>query len=332
MGKITYCVIGSGWRAEFYLRIAALMPDRFSVACVCARNRERAEEISEKYNVNTVGTVGKLKKIPCDFIVNCINKNDISELSLSLASEGFSVLSETPACIDAEHAQKLTKALRPEYKIQVSEQFHLRPMCQAVKKIIKSGVIGNVNYINISIAHEYHAMSLMRFFLDSDAAEPISQAEFSSPILHTNFRNGEVENKTYQSSKHVIKIFDFGGKNAVYDFDREQYFSPIRTDRLLIRGDRGEIENDAVRYFNRDNTFIESKIVRQKSGKLDGLCSGNITFGDMVLYTPLFGNARLTDEEAAIATVLVKMYTYSKTGKEFYSFENALKDVILFNQ
>ena len=203
-------------------------------------------------------------------------------------------------------------------------------MYQAIKQIIENGVIGNVNYINVSAAHEYHAMSLIRFFLNSDNAKLINQSEFFSPILHTNFRNGELEDKIYHNSYHSVKIFDFDGKIAVYDFDSEQYFSPIRTDHLLIRGDRGEIENDTVRYFNRDNLFSKSKIVQHKSGNLDGLYNGSITFEDKVLYTSPFGTARLTDEETAIATALVNMDTYLKTGKEFYSFKNAIKDVILF--
>lgn len=328
MNKITYSIIGGGWRAEFYLRIAALVPEYFSVSCICIRNKERAKEISKKFNVTVVDTIDELKKIPCDFIVNCINKNDISKLSLSLAAEGYAVLSETPACTSAEQAENLIRDFNPEYKIQIAEQFHLKPMYRAIKRIIENGVIGNVNYINISVAHEYHAISLIRFFLNSDDGKLISQTEFNSPILHTNFRNGEVDNKTYQNSRHIIKIFDFEGKTAVYDFDAEQYFSPIRTDRLLIRGDRGEIENDTVRCFNRDNRFVEGKIVQHKSGNLDGLYNGNITFENQVLYTSPFGTARLTDEETAIATVLVKMNEYLKTGREFYGFENAVNDCL----
>lgn len=330
MNKITYSIIGGGWRAEFYLRIAALVPEYFSVSCICVRNKERAKEISKKFNVTVVDTIDKLKEIPCDLIVNCINKDDIPKLSLSLAAEGYAVLAETPACTSSEQAKGLLKDFNPKYKIQIAEQFHLKPMYQAIKRIIENGIIGNVNYINISVAHEYHAISLIRFFLNSDNGKLISQAEFNSPILHTNFRNGEVDNKTYRDSRHTIKIFDFEGKTAVYDFDAEQYFSPIRTDRLLIRGDRGEIENDTVRCFNRDNRFVESKIIQHNSGNLDGLYNGNITFENKVLYTSPFGTARLTDEETAIATILVKMDEYLKTGKEFYGFKKALRDVFLY--
>lgn len=330
MNKITYSIIGGGWRAEFYLRIATFVPEYFSVSCICIRNKERAKEISKKFNVTVVNSIDEFKEIPADFIVNCINKDDISELTLSLAAEGYAVLSETPACTSSEQAKGLLKAFNPKYKIQIAEQFHLKPIHQAIKRIIENGIIGNTNYINISVAHEYHAMSLIQFFLNSDKGKLICQTEFNSPILHTNFRYGEIDNKTYRDSRHTVKIFNFEGKTAVYDFDAEQYFSPIRTDHLLIRGDRGEIENDTVRYFNHDNRFVESRIVQHKSGNLDGLYNGNITFENQVLYTSPFSVARFTDEETAIADVLIKMDEYLKTGKEFYGFKKALRDVFLY--
>ncbi len=331
MKKIVYSIIGGGWRSEFYLRIAVLIPEKFSVACICIRNKERAKEIAKKFDVKIVETIDELKSIPCDFIVNCINKSDISDLSFELAKEGYAVLAETPACVDKEHADSLLKSYNEKYKIQVAEQLHLKPMYQAIKRIIDKGIIGEPRYINISVAHEYHAMSLIRFFLSAtDEAVKISDTSFVLPILHTNFRNGEVENKETENSVHTLKVFAFNSKTAIYDYEIEQYFSPIRTDRLLIRGDRGEIENDTVRYFNTNNEFIESKIAQHKSGNLDGLFNGNITFENEVVYKSLFFDARITDEETAIADVLVKMKGYVETGKEFYSFKRAIEDVVYF--
>ena len=69
-------------------------------------------------------------------------------------------------------------------------------------------------------------------------------------------------------------------------------------------------------------------IVQHKSGNLDGYFNGAITFCNKVYYISPFAKARLSDEETAIATVLLKMSDYIKTGEEFYSFESAIKDVI----
>lgn len=317
---INYCIIGGGWRAEFYIRIAKILPKTFCVKAVCIRNPQTAERIRNQYGVNVVGSIDEVLKYDCDFFVNCINKEDISNLSFELCKSGYAVLQETPAYPVSEDIS--------DYKLQIAEQFHLKPMYQAIKSILNDRIIGEVNHIEISVAHEYHAMSLIRFFMDTDMPKCIYSKGFTNSVLHTHFRQGELEDKEITESKHQIAIFDCDGKSAVYNFDYEQYFSPIRADRLLIRGTRGEIENNIVRYFNDKNQYCVNSIVQHKSGNLDGYFNGAITFCNKVYYKSPFSDARLSDEETAIATVLLKMDKYLKTGEEFYSFESAVKDVI----
>ena len=43
-GPARFGIVGSGWRTQFYLRMAALMPDRFAVAGVVTRSAERGAE------------------------------------------------------------------------------------------------------------------------------------------------------------------------------------------------------------------------------------------------------------------------------------------------
>lgn len=47
MGKIRYGVIGSGWRAEFYIRIAKAVPDKFEFTAVLIRDKEKAEHLAK---------------------------------------------------------------------------------------------------------------------------------------------------------------------------------------------------------------------------------------------------------------------------------------------
>ena len=328
---INYSIIGAGWRAEFYIRLAKICPDTFHLCGICIRNEEKAKELQNKYGINSVRTLEELKKIPCDFFVNCINKADISDLSLSLAEEGFAVLMETPACVNSKQAKEYAQRLRTHHRISVAEQFHLKPMYQTVKAIIDEGIIGNVCDMEISLCHEYHAMSLIRKFLDVDSIPKVTSTKISSPLLVTNGRGGELENKQVKTSERFVKIFDFGEKSALYHFDRSQYFSPIRTDSYVIHGTRGEIRDGVVRYFNQNNRFIQSNIIHNTSGNLDGFFNGTVTFENKVYYKSPFGDARLSDEETAIGEVLLRMDSFIKTGKQFYSFDEALKDVIFWN-
>ena len=111
----------------------------------------------------------------------------------------------------------------------------------------------------------------------------------------------------------------------MYDFSFEQYCSDIRSSQINIRGTNGEIVNNTCSYL-KDGVPQRFEIYRNTYGveeSLDGMCLFNITGGGEVLYTNPFPRARLSDEEIAIATCLVKMKAYIKTGEAFYSLKDA---------
>lgn len=41
MKKIRFGLIGSGWRAEFYIRIAKMLPEQFELTGVLIRDKEK---------------------------------------------------------------------------------------------------------------------------------------------------------------------------------------------------------------------------------------------------------------------------------------------------
>ncbi|MBQ9355083.1 MAG: Gfo/Idh/MocA family oxidoreductase [Clostridia bacterium] len=314
---IKYGIIGAGWRSEFYIRIAKLMPETFSVSGIYIRSPKNHEEFSKKYNVSVFENLDDLLKTDFDFIVSCVSKDNIVSTAQSLSKKGIPVLTETPVTTD-----KLSG------KIQVAEQFHFMPRNQAYKKIIESGILGEVHQVQLSCCHDYHAASLIRFFLNiKDEIPQKTTIKLPDRVARYNSRSGfftplEVD------SEQVITILDFRGKTAVYDFNYEQYFSDIRASRIVIRGTNGEIVDNTVTYL-KDGLPHSFGIKRNCFGSeenLDGFSLLNITGNGKVLYTNPFKNARLSDEEIAIATCLERMKEYCINDTDFYNPTEAFYD------
>lgn len=318
---IKYGIIGAGWRAEFYLRIAALVPEKFSVSGIYIRNEGKRQEFAKKYNVPIFDNLEDLLNTDFDFIVSCVNKDSINETAQMLADKGIAVLTETPIS---------TKNLKG--KIQVAEQFHFMPRNQAYKKIIDSGILGEVHQVQLSCCHDYHAASLIRFFLDIKAETPTKTTiTLPDKVTRYNSRNGHIEPSVVNSEQKIV-ILNFGNKTAIYDFNFEQYFSDIRASKIVIRGTKGEIINNTCTYL-KDGIPHSFEIKRNSFGaeeNLDGFSLLNITGNGEVLYTNPFKNARLSDEDIAIATCLLKMKDYVQNNEVFYSTQNAYEDYNLF--
>ncbi|MBO4432497.1 MAG: Gfo/Idh/MocA family oxidoreductase, partial [Clostridia bacterium] len=256
---INYGIIGAGWRAEFYIRIAALCPERFKVSGVFIRNPQKREEFSKKYNIPIFDTLDGLLKTDFDFIVSCVSKASINETAQMLADSGIPVLTETPVT---------DKNLRG--KIQVAEQFHFMPRNQAYKKIIESGILGNIRQVQLSCCHDYHAASLTRFFLGINDEKPQkAEIKLTDKVNRYNSRAGFTE-PTEVDAEQKIVVFDFGEKTAVYDFNYEQYFSDIRGMRTVIRGTNGEIINNTVTYL-KDGLPRSFDLERNNSGAEENL-------------------------------------------------------------
>lgn len=320
---IKYGIIGAGWRSEFYLRIASLLPSEFLCCGVYIRNTEKQKEFNDKYNVKICRSLEELLKTDFDFIVSCVNKDNISETIKTLAAKNIPVLSETPVTDSTLSG-----------RIQVAEQFHFMPRNQAYKKIIKSEILGEVHQVQLSCCHDYHAASLIRIFLETGFEKPeITSISLSDPVTRYNSRTGYLKFPEIIQAEEKIKVFKFKNKTAVYDFSFEQYFSDIRPSKISIKGTNGEIVNNTCTYL-KDGVPQRFEICRNAYGSeesLDGMCLFNITGNGEVLYTNPFPYSRLSDEEIAIATCLLKMKEYLNGGKEFYSVSQAAFDFNLFN-
>lgn len=130
-------------------------------------------------------------------------------------------------------------------------------------------------------------------------------------------------------SEQTIAELDWDGKLGLYDFTSDQYFSWIRSLRMLVRGERGEITDTSVRYLEDYRTPCEYELLRHNAGEngnLEGYYLKGITAGGAWVYRNPFAPGRISDDEIAIAVCLEKMHAYARGGPSFYSLAEASQD------
>lgn len=330
-GKIVFGIVGGGWRSEFFLRIAKELPQRFEVCGVVTRSESKGLEIENRWKVKTCRTVDELlRHTSPSFVVVSVLRDAAPGFIKELSSKGVPVLAETPPAPDLEGLLELNKLTRPGARIQVAEQYHLQPMNAACIAIANSGKLGEINQVQLSLCHGYHAVSMFRKLLGIKFENAvISASTYTMPIVAGPTRFGLPEKETVKESSQTIAFFRFGDKLAVYDFSSDQYFSWIRSKRLLVLGERGEIYDSGVKYLKDFLTPVEYELKRMDAGEYgnhEGYYLKGLLGGEEWLYKNPYIPGKLSDDEIAVAACIEKMALYVKGGPEFYSLAEASQD------
>ena len=271
-----------------------------------------------------------LKETSPQFVVTCVSWEANPPLIRELAARGVAVLSETPPAPDVERMGQFWALVKGGARIQVAEQYIYQPHHAARLALVASGVLGEISQAQVSAAHGYHGVSLIRHFLGVGYGNArITARRFTSPLIAGPDRSGPPREERLVQSSQTIAWLDFGDRLGVYDFTGDQYFSWVRGQRLLVRGERGEIINDRASYLRDYLQPIEitfRRAVAGANGNLEGFYLKGILAGDDWLYCNPFAPGRLTDDEIAIATSLAKMAEYVEGGSEVYPLAEACQD------
>jgi hypothetical protein len=190
--------------------------------------------------------------------------------------------------------------------------------------------LGEISQVQVSVAHGYHGISLIRKFLGISYENVAVRAfEFGTPLIAGPDRSGPPSEEKRKESLQKIAYLQFGQKHAVFDFAPDQYFSWIRSQRLLVRGERGEINNLDSCYLDDFRTPVRVRFERNdagQAGNLEGYYHKGYSAGGQDWYQNLFAHGRLSDDEIAVATCLGSMRHYLETGESFYSLAEASQD------
>jgi predicted dehydrogenase len=332
---IRYGVIGSGWRARFYLRLARQLPGRFQCVGAVTRSAEHGGRLEQEWGIPAYRSARDLAEGEApDLVVTSVTKAANPEVIESLVGLGIPVLSETPPAPDLDGLRKLWASVGPSGLVHVAEQHPYLPVFVALNALLQRGVLGHVTSAHISWTHDYHAMALLRFLLGA-AYEParVVALESPGPLIEGPGRQGWAADPQARPAVHTVGLIGLAGRTGIYDFTDGQWFHPLRRRHLIVRGSHGEVVGRDVTWIPDDGRPVSAPIVREQAG-LDGNLevAGLVTlnWAGEVLYRNPYPGTRMSDEEIAIATCLERTARWHQGGSEPpYSLAGACQDQLL---
>ena len=334
MAKIRFGMIGSGWRAEFYLRIAAALPEQFEVTSVFIRDADKAERFGKQFGVKTTTSLEELYNENPNYVVLTTKHGTVFGYLNQLIPRGIPVLCETPPGETIEELNQLWELCRKyPAKVQFAEQYFVQPLYAAWYQAVLQGLLGEVENITVSALHGYHGASIIRRFLGTNMQNcKLYGKQYEFHVTETFGRTGmRFDGEIVPKTREKITFEFENGKIAFFDFSNVQYHSFIRTRHFNVQGTRGEIDDLVIRYLTKENIPVMQSLNRIDLGIYNNQewSHHGIMLGDKFLYQTPFPNARLNDDEIAVATCMKFMQEYLETGREFYSLEEELQDAYL---
>ena len=336
IGPARIGIVGTGWRAEFFIRIAQAIPEEFEIVGVVARRLENAEYMQKKWSLSTYPSLSELiNKAKPDFVISSVSWNSNPGVLEECVSLSTPVLSETPPAPDLDALRKLWLEVGSKRLVQVAEQYMHLPGHAARKAVIDRGDIGTANSVHVSSTHGYHAISIARGYLGFPMGiVEVNASTFTAPLVDPLSRSGWNTDLVPKAARTTLATVDFGdGKSALYDFTDNQWHNQLRFRRILIRGSHGEIADETIIRLRGANAITKSLFNRYQLGQdlnLDGHDMEHISLDGEVVYTNYFVGKRFMDEEIAIASLMRGTARWvCDEGPEPYPLAQAAQDHLI---
>jgi predicted dehydrogenase len=325
-------IVGASWRGEYFLRAASVLPEHFEVTRLLTRTDATAESAGSKWGVDATTSLDEFRRGDYDFIVVATPPDVAPELTVSLARDGHAVLTETPPAPTKEGLFAFYADVR-DLRVQVAEQYRFQAHLAARLAVAHSGRLGDVSFTRMSVAHGYHGVSLIRAFLGT-GFEPVTVSGWAAPVPALSARGRDDWNDVpaeYTAARTFARL-DYGERTGLYEFDFEQYFSPVRPRHVEVYGRKGQIADDHVSYIVGPRHAATGTLQRSATGAdgdLEGWFVDAITWGDDIAWQNRFRGARLNDDEVAVAEVMHRMAGYADGGDAVYPAADGCHDQLL---
>jgi predicted dehydrogenase len=288
----SFAVVGAGFRAAAYPRLAAGLDDVSCVGVVARTPRRSPAPVFTSLDEC-------LAAARPDFLVTALPWTVNPGVLGQAVDRGVPVLSETPPAADLAGLRALWAAVGGSGLVQVAEQYRLMPTHAARAAAVRSGVIGAPAQAQVSSTQLYHAVSLIRGLLGAGRGPVTVRAtRHVAALVDPLDRAGWTDDHTPKPATTTIALLDLGaGRSALYDFTDHQTRNQLRFRRILVRGSHGELRDDEIVRQAAPRTIVRSPLVRDPGNR-------HITCGSEVLYRNPYPGRRWNDDEIATATLL----------------------------
>jgi hypothetical protein len=328
-------VVGSGFRAQTVLRVCASLPDWFDVVGVAARNAEARAGLAASGLVDAGAlhddVASLLRAVSPDVVFVTIPAGAAQGVIAELAAAGVPALTETPAAGTLQELLRLQALVDGGACVHVAEQYHLEPLVFAQLAVAASGRLGQVTDAHVNVAHDYHGLSVLRRALGVGFEEArVTARRDARRVQPSPSRWEDPDTTELTDTVHALAWFDYrlagddpgGDRLGVYEFDDVQYRSWVRSPSLVVRGERGEVRDEVVRYVPdapgveppRPVRSVLERVAAGGAGSHEGLFLRGYGFEGGWAYASPFRPARLADDELSIAAILARMVDHVRGG------------------
>ncbi len=334
MSTIKFAIVGGGFRSHYFLRIARALPQRFACCGMVVRNGDQAQLFRDTWGVATYPDLDALLAAGRpDFVIVAVAKAASPGVIAEMVRADLPVLAETPPAPTHEGLLELWALVKAGARIHVAEQYPFQPINAARIALARSGLLGTVSEVQLAVTHDYHAMGLMRQMLGV-GFEPvrITARDFTTRVMRGPGRGGPPTEPAIDAEHQILAYLDVADKLGVYEFTSGQVRSWIRAGRVLIRGERGELNNDEIRYMRDFRTSVRLDLQRVDTGQASNpetYYHRGFMAGDNWLYENPWPGVAMGDDDIAGATLMAKMTDYVGGGPEPYPFAQGAQDQYL---
>ena len=217
-------LLGTGWRAHFYMRISRMLPDILSIPAVLTRKKERAEEI-EREGFRVFTDPDEALAVDHDAVIISSGKEGYYETLFRLHAEGERIVSETTLLsLSDEELDKVSS-----FSGLVMEQYSFTPLFASVLEVLSSSGV-KPDQLYLSGLHNHHSAAIARRILSSGhhMPEKVSSITFPSRIIKTGTRKGldrSGEMEDYERNVRMMKLDGALFIHTVSGYDHHRVWS-----------------------------------------------------------------------------------------------------------